>query len=119
MHGSSSNRYYNNNSGAVYDSNLNRSNNARSHKRSIFDMTVDTKMDAEDSLTYMGTEDNAVWAECRRASSARSGTASEIPLEPQIQKRTEVHVHEDPRDLDRDVELPELDAARVRHGGYV
>lgn len=118
-HASSSNRYYNNNSGGAYNSNSNRSANTRSHKRSIFDMTNDTKMDAEESLTYMGTEDNAVWSECRRASSARSGTASEIPLEPQIQKRTDVHIHDDPRDMDRDVELPELDAARVRHGGYV
>jgi hypothetical protein len=120
-HTSSNNRYYNNTGGAVgYNSSERRTNNTHSHKRSIFDTTTDTKHDAEDSLTtYMGAEDNQVWSECRRASSARSGTTSEIPLEPQIQMRTDVHIHEDTRDLDRDVELSELHGTRVRHGGYV
>lgn len=102
------------NSDAPYASNGSRSNHSRSKKRSIFDMTVDSKI-GTDSVrrSHLRSDDNVVWSTCRRASSTQSATASEIPLEPQIQKRTEVHVHEDARSLhEGDADAVELDAAR-------
>lgn len=57
-------------------------------KRGIFDITLNSRADAT-QLAPGDPEDNVVWSECRRASSTRSATASEIPLEPQIQTKTE------------------------------
>lgn len=63
-------------------------------KRGIFDITLNSQIE-HPRIAPGNHDDNLVWSECRRASSARSATASEIPLEPQIQKRTEFYVHED------------------------
>ena len=63
-------------------------------KRGIFDITLNSRIE-HPQLAPGNQDDNVVWSECRRASSAKSATASEIPLEPQIQKRTEFYVHED------------------------
>ena len=62
-------------------------------KKGRFDVTLNSQMGTQ--LQPGDPEDNVMWSECRRTSSAKSTTASEIPLEPQIQKKTEFYVHED------------------------
>lgn len=62
-------------------------------KRSIFEVTLNSR--AGTQLQPGDPDDNVMWSECRRASSTKSATASEISLEPQIQKKTEFYVQED------------------------
>ncbi|KAK3725880.1 hypothetical protein LTR37_000028 [Vermiconidia calcicola] len=80
--------------GGTGDHSVEGSRSRRGRKRSIFDITLDTRNGTRQSRVDQ-PDDNVVWSECRRASSAQSNTASEAPLDPQIRKKTELYIHED------------------------
>ena len=92
-------------------------NRSQGGKRGIFDITLNSRVE-HPQLAPGDPDNNVMWSECRRASSARSATASEIPLEPQIQKKTEFYVHEDAHSEGSNGDQIEVDERDPQAGKY-
>ena len=72
-----------------------RNPNHSRRMRGLFDMSLGSAMGRSQQLTGRDAENNHMTSDCRRASSSHSMAGSEIPLEPQIRKKTEFYVLEE------------------------